>query len=130
MPLQIDGDHPARLRQFLEVGGEVLGRTETTVQDDQRIAGAPDLVIELEAIDGCVAGLRRGRGHWNLLGGGAGGEDQGGQQQEALHGSTSERPKASTCRGSKVVISATRSSAIRRTSILNARNLLSPGARR
>ena len=74
VPLQIDADHLAVLGELREHGTEHLGRDESAVEQEQRLALAADLVPVVHAVGGdvaarvwlghglCVGGARRGEG--------------------------------------------------------------------
>ena len=62
VPLEIDADHLARLGEFGQHRAEHLDGAEAAMQQHQRFAAAVQLVIELDAVDGRVAG---GTGEWS-----------------------------------------------------------------
>jgi len=53
--LQIDGDNPPVLGEGWQHFAEHLDRADATMQQDERFSGAMDLVVQLQAVNLCVA---------------------------------------------------------------------------
>ncbi len=59
--MKVDRDHPSAVRQGRQHGPEHVDRAKAAVQQQQRLAGAVDLVVVVESVDSEVAALRRRR---------------------------------------------------------------------
>ncbi|MNL59629.1 hypothetical protein D3C87_1833730 [compost metagenome] len=80
MPLQVDADDPASLRQCFDIGTEHFDRSEPAMDQYQRLALPIGLVPDLDAIDVGMTGFDRLGQLWHgrgLLGWNGARRDQG-----------------------------------------------------